>query len=156
MKHTTLLFLLTDQQILLAMKKRGFGVGRWNGVGGKIEEGESIEQAAARECFEEIGVQPTQLQKVAHLTFTFPDGTTDVLTHVFVTRQWQGEPSETEEMAPQWFAHADIPYGTMWPDDQLWLPHVLEGKKLVASFAFDKNEQMLAEQTDLRLVDEVA
>ncbi len=57
MKHTTLLFLLKDNHILLAMKKRGFGAGRWNGVGGKIEAGETIVQAAVRECFEEIGVR---------------------------------------------------------------------------------------------------
>lgn len=156
MKHTTLLFLLKDSEILLAMKKRGFGVGRWNGVGGKIEGTETIEEAAARECFEEIGVKPGQLEKVAHLTFTFPDGTTDVLTHVFVAREWEGKPIETEEMAPEWFAHADIPYDTMWQDDKLWLPHVLDGKKLVASFGFDENEQMLTDRTRLDIVDEVA
>jgi mutator protein MutT len=155
MKNTTLLFLLRDNHILLAMKKRGFGVGRWNGVGGKIEAGESIEQAAARECLEEIGVSPGQLECVAHLTFTFPDGTTDVLTHVFVTHNWQGDPIETEEMAPQWFHHADIPYHTMWPDDQLWLPHVLDGRKIVATFGFDQDEQMLPDASHIAIVDKV-
>ncbi|SRR6266496_3941880 len=155
MKHTTLLFLLTDDRILLAMKKRGFGVGRWNGVGGKIEPNETIEDAAARECYEEIGVRPLRLQRVAHLTFTFPDGTPDVLTHVFVTQTWQGKPVETEEMAPQWFAHTDIPYDTMWPDDRLWLPYVLSGKKLVAGFGFDEDERMLPETTTINLVNEL-
>ena len=64
MKHVTLLFLLTDDQILLAMKKRGFGMGRWNGVGGKIEPGETIEEATARECREEIE------QERAHARFS--------------------------------------------------------------------------------------
>lgn len=54
----TLLFLIKDDHVLLAMKKRGFGAGNWNGVGGKIEAGESIEQALVRECQEEIGVTP--------------------------------------------------------------------------------------------------
>jgi mutator protein MutT len=156
MKHTTLLFLLKDSEILLAMKKRGFGMGRWNGVGGKIEGAETIEDATARECHEEIGVKPGPLEKVAQLTFTFPDGTTDILTHVFVTREWEGEPVETDEMAPEWFQHADIPYDTMWQDDRLWLPHVLDGKKLIARFGFDENEQMLPEHTKLDIVDEVA
>ena len=155
MKHTTLLLLLKDDQILLAMKKRGFGVGRWNGVGGKIEPGESVEEAAARECYEEIGVKPGALQRVAHLTFTFPDGTTDVLTHVFTTREWEGEPVETEEMAPQWFKLGDIPYDTMWQDDPLWLPHVLDGEKVVATFAFTEDEQMLPEGTNLQIVEEI-
>jgi len=51
-KHLTLLFLIKEDQILLAMKKRGFGMGRFNGVGGKIEPGETIEQAMIRECQE--------------------------------------------------------------------------------------------------------
>ena len=42
MKQTTLLFLRKDNHILLAMKKRGFGINKWNGAGGKVEEGETI------------------------------------------------------------------------------------------------------------------
>ena len=47
-KTLSLLFLRREDEILLAMKKRGFGKGRWNGVGGKVEVGESIEQAMIR------------------------------------------------------------------------------------------------------------
>src|SRR6266496_4567823 len=142
-KHVTLLFLLRDNEILLAMKKRGFGAGRWNGVGGKIETGESIEDATARECREEIGVKPYRLEKVANIIFQFPEEMPDLVAHVYTTSNWEGEPFETEEMAPRWFAFGDIPYSEMWQDDQYWLPHVLEGKKLHASFAFSKNEEML-------------
>lgn len=144
-KHVTLLFLLRDDEILLAMKKRGFGQGRWNGVGGKIEPGETIEQATARECHEEIGVQPGKLEKVAYLTFAFPDDTPDILAHVYTTREWEGEPIETEEMAPQWFALDNIPYQQMWQDDKFWLPHVLAGKKLIGNFVFTQDEVMLPE-----------
>ncbi|MDR0650832.1 MAG: NUDIX domain-containing protein [Candidatus Peribacteria bacterium] len=53
--QTTLVFLFNLQgQLLLAMKKRGFGVGKWSGPGGKVEEGESISQAAVREVEEEV------------------------------------------------------------------------------------------------------
>jgi len=38
------------------MKKRGFGVGKWNGYGGKLDEGESIEQCAIRELEEECSI----------------------------------------------------------------------------------------------------
>ncbi len=155
MKHVTLLFLLRDNEILLAMKKRGFGVGRWNGVGGKIEPDETIEEATARECREEIGVNPGALEKVAHLTFAFPDGTPDILAHVYITREWEGEPVETEEMAPRWFALGDIPYGEMWQDDAFWLPHVLAGKKLVARFVFTQDEVMIPEQNKIEFVSEV-
>ncbi len=47
-KLFTLLFVLRPGQVLLGMKKRGFGKGRWNGFGGKVHKGESIEEAAIR------------------------------------------------------------------------------------------------------------
>ena len=56
MQEETLCFLTNNDKILLAMKKRGFGVGKWNGVGGKIKKEESIEQAVQRETKEEIMV----------------------------------------------------------------------------------------------------
>ena len=59
MKLSTLCFLIEDDRILLAMKKRGFGEGKWNGVGGKVNEGETVEAAAIRETEEEIGVTAT-------------------------------------------------------------------------------------------------
>ncbi len=47
-KLYTLVFLVDDDRVLLGMKKRGFGAGKWNGFGGKVEPGETIEEAAIR------------------------------------------------------------------------------------------------------------
>ena len=47
-KVLTLLFALRPGHVLLGMKKRGFGKGRWNGFGGKVEKDETIEEAAIR------------------------------------------------------------------------------------------------------------
>lgn len=44
----TLAFVEKGDQVLLGMKKRGFGHGRWNGFGGKVEAGENVRDAAAR------------------------------------------------------------------------------------------------------------
>lgn len=144
-KNLTLLFLLKDDKILLAMKKRGFGVGRYNGVGGKIEPGETIEQAMIRECQEEIEVTPINYWKVAEHDFRQDQGEDPwrMYTHVYFCDQWQGEPVETEEMAPQWFDYGDIPYDQMWQDDAHWLPQVLEGQKLLGYFTFDNKDRML-------------
>ena len=142
MKDMTLLFLVREGEILLAMKKRGFGEGRWNGVGGKCEPGETLEQAVVRETQEEISVTPTEFSKVAELTFDqyFKGEHVFMNGHVFICTKWQGEPTESEEMAPKWFSVDSIPYDTMWPDDPYWLPLILEGKKIKAAFVMDKDD----------------
>ena len=70
MLHTTLIILKKDDEILLGLKKRGFGKGRLNGVGGKLEPGETIEEAAIRETEEEIGVNLTKMEmwRISSLT----------------------------------------------------------------------------------------
>ena len=78
MKDTTLLFLIKKDErddgeyevitdICLAMKKRGFGVGRSNGVGGKVEAGEEIEDAVKREAQEEIGLDRQHIDVIGTL-----------------------------------------------------------------------------------------
>lgn len=141
LRNVTLCFLVKPGKVLLAMKKRGFGQGKWNGVGGKVGENETIEQATVRETKEEIGVTPTSMEKVAVIDFYFPDIKEDKTwaqqVHVFFARQWQGEPTETEEMAPQWFKNTELPFESMWKDDEFWLPRVLAGDKLRGRFVFN-------------------
>lgn len=144
MRQSTLLFLLKDNQILLAMKKRGFGVGKWNGVGGKSNIDEKIDDTAVRETQEEIGVTPKNIKQVASLDFFFqdnPDWDQQVL--VYTTSEWDGDPTETEEMKPQWFDLDKIPYNQMWPDDKFWLPQMLAGKNIIAKFIFNSQNQII-------------
>jgi mutator protein MutT len=144
----TLLFPIKDGEILLAMKKRGFGAGRWNGVGGKLDEGETIEQALVRESQEEIGITPTKYTKVAELDFY--GGSTDeawnMYVHAYLCTEWQGTPEESEEMAPKWFSIADIPYDQMWQDDIYWLPIALGGKALRGKFTFDEEDNLTSHE----------
>lgn len=139
-KHivTTLVFILRDEQILLAMKKSGHGAGHWNGAGGKVEGSETIEQAMVRECQEEIGIAPTAYHKVAeHAMYQPYKGEACLNTiHVYTATDWTGEPTESDEMAPRWFSLSEIPYDHMWPDDIHWLPQMLAGKKLQAVFRY--------------------
>jgi len=143
-KPCTLLFLVREGEILLAMKKRGFGKDLWNGVGGKIEANETIEQALVRECQEEIGVTPLEFRKVAIHEFDYADKDDPVVVHTYLCNEWLGEPNETEEMRPQWFNLSAIPYEQMWPDDQHWLPQVLAGKRLRTHFTFNAAEELQA------------
>ena len=113
LRQATLCFLLRNDQILLAMKKRGFGSGKWNGYGGKPMIDETIIDAAIRETEEEIGVTPKQLQKVATLDFHHPKlpefHDWDQQVVVFFVTEWEGEPQESDEMKPQWFSIRELP-----------------------------------------------
>jgi 8-oxo-dGTP pyrophosphatase MutT (NUDIX family) len=149
MQHVTLMFLRRDGQLLLAMKKRGFGMGKWNGAGGKVEPGETPLQAAIRETEEEVGVSPKQPRKVAEIDFyitTEPDFNN--YAHIYVADEWRGDPHETEEMRPQWFPLDAIPYATMWGDDSAWLPDVLAGKRFKATYTLDGDDAIVASKTD--------
>lgn len=143
-KKATLVFLIKNNEVLLAMKKRGFGEGRWNGSGGKVHDGETVDEAAKREVKEEIGVSVEKLNKLATLNFYFsekPEWNQQVI--VYLTKDWQGEPTESEEMKPKWFKINEIPYDQMWSDDSYWIPQVLSGKKIEADFLFDDNQQVI-------------
>jgi 8-oxo-dGTP pyrophosphatase MutT (NUDIX family) len=148
LRAATLLFLRKNGKILLAMKKRGFGAGRWNGVGGKPEPNEAIRDTAIRETQEEIGVTPVSFHEVATLNFFFPPQKTDwnQRVHVYVCSKWDGEPIESEEMAPKWYDEDTVPYNEMWSDDKFWLPEVLTGKYVNADFYFEEDDNEIIRQ----------
>ena len=142
----TLVYIRDDNQVLLAMKKTGHGAGYWNGAGGKVEADEMIEQAMIRECQEEIGVTPVQYEKIAQNTFYQPyKGTqAEIICHTYMCMRWDGEPTESSEMAPQWFNCNELPLDHMWPCDRLFVPRLLAGEKLVGEFYFDDNNNLIA------------
>lgn len=138
MKIVTILFLRQDDRLLLAMKKRGFGAGKWNGVGGKAEPHETPKAAAIRECQEEIGVTPIDPKLVGTIQFyEKSDPSFGHHAYIYVATSWKGKPTETEEMRPKWFPLSDIPFDTMWSDDRQWVPLMLKNKHFKATFVLD-------------------
>lgn len=125
-------------KLLLGMKKRGFGEGRWNGFGGKLNDGESILDAAVREMKEEVGITPLDLEERGVINFEFENDPKILEVHIFSVTKFTGETTETEEMRPQWFETDKIPYEQMWSDDVHWLPLFLQVKKFKGTFLFDK------------------
>ena len=142
LKDRTLCFLIDNNRILLGMKKRGFGQGKYVGIGGKVEENERIEDAAIREVKEEIGVTLKDIERVASLNFYFPyvekPEFWNQRVYVFISKSWNDNITETEEILPQWFTVYKIPFETMWDDYNYWLLDMLNGKKLNAEFLFNR------------------
>ena len=142
-KVLTLCVVHTAGQILLGMKKKGFGAGRWNGFGGKVEAGETIEAAAKRETFEEVGLVAEQLDPFGVLEFSFQQNNETLEVHVFRVLAYRGQPQESDEMAPRWFALNEIPFDKMWADDWYGLPLLLAGKKFRGSFLFSSDDELI-------------
>ena len=142
-KILTLCVVHKNNRVLLGLKKRGFGMGRWNGFGGKIENGETIEDAAKRELLEEAGIVVENLEQFGTLEFSW-EGKPEILeVHIFKALDFKGEPAESEEMKPQWFDVSEIPFDKMWPDDKYWFPLFLADKKFNGKFLFGENDVVL-------------
>ena len=143
-KQLTLLLLHSGGRLLLGLKKRGFGIGKLNGFGGKLEPGETLLRGALREMREESCVEATDAALRGHIVFEFEDATADRLeVHVFRATAFTGEPRETEEMAPAWHDAAAPPFERMWLDDRHWLPLLLSGERFDAHFLFRGHEEIL-------------
>lgn len=142
-KLLTLCLIQKDERLLLGMKKRGFGKGRWNGFGGKVNSNESIDLAAKRELKEETGIIAQDMEKFGILDFKFPNNPEIWQMHIFKVQKFKGEPQESEEMRPQWFHVKDIPFEQMWPDDKYWIPLFLREKKFQGAFLFDESDNVL-------------
>lgn len=137
MREFTLAFVRKGDQILLGKKLKKIGAGRWNGFGGKIESGETVEEAMARELVEECGLTALKSNKRAVLNFAFRDEPSkNLVVHVFEVTEFSGEPIDTDEMLPKWFDVNSVPYHEMLPADKSWFPPVLEGETVLANFTY--------------------
>lgn len=145
MRNSTICYCIKDDFVLLGLKKRGFGVGKYDGYGGKVDACETIEEGAIRELFEESGLvaKPSDLEKVAVIDFYFSDipkeKNWDQQVHIYTLKTWKGEPVETEEMKPLWFKKDKIPIDKMWGDIPYWFSEVMQGMKFVGEFTFEKS-----------------
>jgi 8-oxo-dGTP diphosphatase / 2-hydroxy-dATP diphosphatase len=142
-KILTLCFIYQHPNVLLGLKKRGFGKGKWNGFGGKLEQGEKIEQALKREVMEEAGIEIKSPQKIGIIEFEFINNPEILEVHFYKTDNFLGEPKQSQEMLPKWFNINELPFEKMWPDDKYWFPLFLEGKKFKGKFTFDNSEKIV-------------
>ncbi len=136
-----------ERQVLLGHKKTGLGTGKIVALGGHVEEGESPDEAAAREVKEEAGVavDPAALAEVADITFLFPARPRwDMTVSVFATTEWDGEVTESAEITPRWFPLTALPLAGMWDDARYWLPRVLAGERLRATFTYEADCETVA------------
>ena len=154
--RVTLCFLLRDgdsgPEVLLGLKRTGFGLGKVVGIGGHVEPGETDGEAVVREVLEETGVVVRQedLTDAGVVRFVFPARPEwNMYTSLFTARTWHGEPAESDEILPEWFPVDALPVDRMWQDADHWLPVVLEGGRVNIVVTMDTDNEGVASSESL-------
>jgi 8-oxo-dGTP diphosphatase len=113
--------------------------GKWNGLGGKFEPGESPEECVTREVREESGLAILDPKLCGLLMFQAFKGN-DWYVFVFTADQFDGELTENEEGYLKWIPDAELETLPLWPSDHIFLPWIREEKFFSAKFVYRGDE----------------
>lgn len=131
MHNSTLCYLETPQGEYLMLhrvkKKIDINKGKWIGVGGKFEEGESPDECLRREVWEETGLTLTEFQFRGVVTFLCNDSSSDQFMYLFTATGWTGELNRNcNEGDLAWVSKEKVPELPLWEGDKIFLKLLAE------------------------------
>lgn len=143
MKLATLCYVKDSDKTLMlhrVKKEQDMHKGLWNGLGGKLEAGETPEECAVREVKEECGLDVSNPSYAGLLTF--PGNKDGGTWYVFVFRMdtWEGELIESPEGNLEWVDDDKLLDLPLMPNDKYFLPHVLSGRVFSGKFRYEDDE----------------
>jgi 8-oxo-dGTP diphosphatase len=139
----TLCYLESDGKILMLhrVKKQGdIHKNKWNGLGGKLESGESPKICALREIKEESGLTVNNLQFCGHITFPIFDGKNDWHCFLYHGSDLSGELIDSPEGILDWIDKDKVLELPLWDGDKIFIPWVLEKKHFMARFIYEESQ----------------
>ena len=148
MKLATLVYLKHEGQTLMihrVKKERDIHEGKWNGLGGKLEPGESPEACAIREVREESGLEIHSLRYGGLLVFAGFKGE-DWYVWVYTTDDFSGELIDSNEGRLAWIPDAEVRSLPLWPSDLLFLDWLDAGELFSARFEYSVDDEMLGHE----------
>lgn len=138
--EVTLCNIISKNKVLLKKATRGISKGKWNGLGGKIDPGESPKESAIREVREESGLIIKDISERGIIYFYVgSEKKPSIKMHLFSATRFTGKLVEGEEGKLKWFDLDAIPYDGMWDDDKFWWPMFLDGMSFRGDFFLDKS-----------------
>ncbi len=123
MKNTVLCYLEKGGAYLMLCRNRkqnDENAGKWIGVGGRLEEGESPEDALLREVREETGYLLTDYRARGLVTFVSDRFETEQM-HLFTADGFEGDPIECDEGDLHWVPRGEVPSLPLWEGDRIFL-----------------------------------
>ena len=140
MKLATLAYIKNDGYTLMLHKAKGYQEGKWNGLGGKFEAGESPEDCMKREVLEESGLNVQEAILKGFITFPDFDGQDDWYCFVFVVTKFSGELKASNEGQLHWIADDQVANLNLWPGDRIFLPWINQDRFFSAKFNYENGE----------------
>jgi 8-oxo-dGTP diphosphatase len=125
MKLATLCYVRGGGQTLMIhriKKPNDMHQGKWNGLGGKLEPGETPEECARREIYEESGLTVGRLELKGFLTFPAFSKEEDWYAFVFVATQPEGELIDSTEGVLEWVDDDRLLDLNLWEGDRVFIP----------------------------------
>lgn len=135
-----------SQFLLLHRNKKPNDVhqGKWIGVGGKMESGETPEECAIREIFEETGLKVKKLMLKGVITFPEFTPEQDWYTYVFRVKEFEGELKECNEGTLEWVNYEEVLSKPTWEGDKIFLEWILSNRPFFsAKFTYDQMDNTL-------------
>ncbi len=138
-KLGTLVYVRRDgRTLMLRRPQEGHPqAGKYNGLGGKLEPGESPEECMRREVLEEAGLTVVEAEYKGHITFPAFDGEDDWYVWVYLVTRFEGEPRSGPEGELVWVETAAVADLPLWEGDRHFLPWLDEPGTFAAVFRYE-------------------
>lgn len=121
-------------------KKNDYHEGKWNGLGGKFEPGESPEECAIREIEEESGLKVKNVTMKGFITFPLFDGKDDWYVFLFTSDEFEGEQIDSPEGKLEWIPNEKLTEINLWEGDKIFIPWLFEEKFFSAKFNYENGK----------------
>ncbi|MDT3695340.1 MAG: 8-oxo-dGTP diphosphatase [Ignavibacterium sp.] len=121
-------------------KKNDYHEGKWNGLGGKFEKGESPEECAIREIEEESGLKVKSIKMKGFITFPLFDNKDDWYVFVFTSDEFDGELIDSPEGKLEWILNEKLTEINLWDGDEIFIPWLFEDKFFSARFIYENGK----------------
>lgn len=145
MKLATLCYVIdkkTNSTLMLhrVKKENDYHEGKWNGLGGKFEAGESPEECAIREIEEECGLKVKSVKMKGIITFPMFDGKDDWYVFLFTSDEYEGKLIDSPEGNLAWIENDKLTELNLWDGDKYFIPWIFKENFFSAKFNYDNKK----------------